>query len=104
MVVLSRTVLDSGEPARTHSFDAGAAWMRLALQGHLMGLAVHALGGFDSDRARVELAIPEEYTLEAMIAAGKPGRVEDLPEEKREMEFPKSRKTIFSFVSEGPLA
>lgn len=103
MVVISRTTLDSGAPVRAHSFDAGAAWMSLALQGHLMGLAVHALQGFDCDRARVELAIPEEYTLEAMIAVGRPGRTEDLPEEMQKMEFPKSRKTIFDFISEGPL-
>ena len=101
MTLVSRNTFDSGKPARTHSFDTGAAWMSLALQGHLMGLVVHAMQGFDYDRAKTELAVPDGYTVEAMIAVGRPGRIEDLPEEKREMEFPKGRKTIFDFISEG---
>ncbi len=103
LVAISRNTLDSGKPARTHSFDAGAAWMSLALQGHLMELVVHAMQGFDYDRARTELAISDEYTVEAMIAVGRPGRMEDLPEGKQTMEFPKGRKNIFEFISEGPL-
>jgi hypothetical protein len=39
VVILSRTVRDNGKAVRTHSFDAGAAWMSLALQGTLQGLS-----------------------------------------------------------------
>jgi nitroreductase len=102
IVVISRTVFNTGKPARSHSFDTGAAWMSLALQGHLMGLMVHAMQGFDYDRAGTELAVPGDYSVEAMIAVGRPGKAEDLPEEKRKMEFPKGRKNVFEFITEGP--
>lgn len=101
MVVVSKTTFKSGKPARTHSFDTGAAWMNLALQGYLMGLVIHGMEGFDYNRAKTELAIPEEFAVEAMIAVGRPGKLEDLPEDKQKMEFPKGRKNIFEFISEG---
>ena len=59
--LVSRQVLDSGRPSSSASLDAGAAWMSLALQGHAMGLVVHGMAGFDYDRARVELHVPEDY-------------------------------------------
>jgi nitroreductase len=101
IVAVSKTTFDSGKPARTHSFDTGAAWMSLALQGALMGLVVHGMQGFDYDRAKTELGVPDEYAVEAMIAVGRQGRVEDLPEDKRAVEFPKGRKSVAEFVFEG---
>ena len=101
VVVLSKTTFDNGKPARTHSFDAGAAWMSLALQGSRMGLVVHAMQGFDYDAARERLGVPEEYAVECMIALGKPGRVEDLPEGYRAREQPSDRKPVEAFAFEG---
>jgi len=101
VVVLSKTTFDNGKPARTHSFDAGAAWMSLALQGSRMGLVVHAMQGFDYDAARERLGEPEEYAVECMIALGKPGRVEDLPEGYRARELPSDRKPVEAFAFEG---
>ena len=101
VVVLSKTTFDNGKPARTHSFDAGAAWMSLALQGSRMGLVVHAMQGFDYDAARERLGVPEEYAVECMIALGKPGRVEDLPEGYRARELPSDRKPVEAFAFEG---
>jgi nitroreductase len=102
MVVISKTTFDFNEkPARTHTFDAGAAWENLALQGSLLGLVVHGMQGFDYERAREALHIPELYQVEAMIAVGKPGEREDLPENLREREFPSSRKSLAELVGEG---
>jgi nitroreductase len=101
LVILSKTTFDSGKPSRTHSFDTGAAWMSLALQGHLMNLVVHAMQGFDYIRAKLELHVPDEYSIEAMIAIGHHGNVDELPEDKKKMEFPKGRKNIFEFIHEG---
>ena len=64
----------NGKPSITHSFDAGAAWENLALQGSLMGLVTHGMEGFDYEKAKKELEIPDEYQVEAMIAIGRPGR------------------------------
>lgn len=70
----SRRVLrETGEQNRHYAFDAGAAWMSLALQAHLDGLSAHAMGGFDEDRAYGVLGIAkEEYEIFAAIAIGKP--------------------------------
>lgn len=45
-------------PSHTHSFDAGSAWMSLALQAQLMGLHAHGMAGVDYDAARIELGVP----------------------------------------------
>ena len=39
--------------------------------------------GFDYERARTELKIPEAFEVEAMAAVGKPGAKEMLPEKLR---------------------
>ena len=102
VVVISKTTFDSNDkPARTHSFDAGAAWENLALQGSLLGLVVHGMQGFDYDQARVGLKIPESFQVEAMLAIGRPGRKETLPEHLQEREFPSPRKPLAELVAEG---
>lgn len=95
IVVLSRKVFEyNNQPSRTHTFDAGSAWENLALQGTSMGLVVHAMEGFDYDCTRAELAIPEEYDIECMIAVGHPSYE---PEEVTD------RKSVHEIAFEGRL-
>lgn len=102
VAILSKKTFDrNGEPSRTHSFDAGAAWENFALQGFLKGLAVHGMEGFDYDRAREDLSVPEDYQVEAMAAVGRPGRKDALPEELRKMESPNGRKKLSEIVFRG---
>ena len=101
IVIISKTTFDNGKPSITHSFDAGAAWVSLALQGSLAGLVIHGMQGFDYDKAKKILHIPDEYQVEAMIAVGKKGRKEDLPDYLQEREFPSSRKSIAELAMEG---
>ncbi len=102
VVVLSKKTLDhNGKPARTHSFDAGAAWENLALQGSQKGLVIHGMQGFDYDRARQVLNVPDDHQVEAMIAIGRPGKKEDLPERLREREVPSGRKEVAEIAFEG---
>lgn len=101
IVVISKTTFDNGKPSITHSFDAGAAWVSFALQGSLSGLVIHCMQGFDYDKAREVLRVPDGYAVEAMIAVGKKGKKEDLPDYLQEREFPSSRKTIAELVTEG---
>jgi nitroreductase len=101
IVVISKTTFDSGKPARTHTYDTGAAWVSLALQGSLKGLVVHGMQGFDYDKAKEVLCIPDEYQVEAMIAVGKKGKKEDLPGYLQERDFPSSRKSIAEIAMEG---
>lgn len=101
IVVISKTTFDNGKNARTHSYDAGAAWENFALRGSLAGLAVHGMQGFDYDKAKEVLHIPDGYQVEAMIAVGKKGKKEDLPQYLLEREFPSARKSITEIAMEG---
>jgi nitroreductase len=85
----------------THSFDTGAAWMSFSLQGSLQGLVVHGMSGFDFDKARKELKIPDDYDIEAMCAIGKPTSADALPEALREGEKPSQRKPLAELVFHG---
>jgi nitroreductase len=103
LLFISKTTFDmNGEPSVTHSFDTGAAWENLALQGWLKGLVVHGMQGFDFDRARTALNIPEGYSVDAMVAVGKPGDPSVLPTELRERESPSDRRKLELSICEGP--
>jgi Nitroreductase len=101
IVVISKTTFDNGKSARTHSYDAGAAWENFAMQGSLMGLAVHGMQGFDYDKAKEVLRIPDGYKVEAMIAVGKKGKKETLPDYLQEREVPSIRKNVSETAMEG---
>jgi nitroreductase len=102
IVVISKTTFDfNNKPARTHSYDAGAAWVSMALQGSLMGFVVHGMQGFDYDRAKNELGVSDEFQVEAMVAVGRPGEKEELPLVLQEREFPSARKKLEEIIFEG---
>jgi nitroreductase len=101
IVVVSKRTFDYNEkPARTHSYDTGAAWGNLALQGSLKGLVVHGMEGFNYDKVRDVLNVSDLFQVEAMIAVGIPGKKEDLPENLRAREFPSPRKPLSEIVME----
>lgn len=102
IIILSRNNFEYKEkPNPTHSFDTGASWQNLALEANNRGLVAHAMAGFDYERARRELKIPDHYTIEAMIAISKPGHKTDLPDNFREKEQPSDRKKITEIAQEG---
>lgn len=102
LVFVSRKRFErNDEPAPTHSYDTGAAWMSLALQGSRMGLVVHGMQGFDYDRAREVLGVPEVFAVEAMAAVGHPAPKDTLPEEMRKNEKPSGRKRVEEIAFEG---
>lgn len=102
--VLSDTMMEyRGElrPSHSHSFDAGAAWMALALQAASRGLITHGMAGVDFDRARAIVKAPEYFRMEAAVALGYPGRKSDLPEELRQRETPSPRRPIEQSIFHG---
>ena len=102
LVVISRDRFEyDNKPSVTHGFDTGAAWENLALHASIMGLVAHGMQGFDYERARKDLDIPGNYTVHAMVAIGRPGKKEDLPEDLREREKPSTRKGVDEIVFEG---
>lgn len=94
----------TGKPNPVHAFDTGAAFQNLALQGAKMGLVVHGMAGFDYERARATLNVPETHAVLAMIAIGRPGDAADLPEPLRALEQPSLRKPIREIAREGRFA
>jgi nitroreductase len=105
VVVLAHKVFErNGKPNPVHLFDAGSAFMSLALQGNAMGLVVHGMAGFDFERAAKDLKVPDEYAVVAMFAVGRKGKLEDLPEPMREGEVPTGRKKVAEISREGIFA
>lgn len=76
----------NGKPNIYYFHDTGMAVASLLVQATDMGLVVHQMGGYDKDRARKMLGIPDEYEPVAMIAVGYPGRREDLPPDLQKRE------------------
>lgn len=102
VVLISRRNFEFNEkPSITHQLDAGAAWENLALEACFRGFVTHGMEGFDYQRARQELGIPENYDVMAMIAIGKRGSKENLPPKLRDMEFPNNRRPLNEIVMEG---
>jgi len=101
-VILAHKVFArNGKPNPVHLFDCGCAFENLALQGTALGLVVHGMQGFDYEKARTVLKVPDDYAVVAMFAAGRPGDVNDLPEAARKGEKPSDRKPIDEFIREG---
>ena len=102
LLFISKTTFDRNEkPSITHTYDTGAAWENLALQGSLEGYVVHGMQGFDNERARTTLNIPEVFQVEAMAAIGLPASPEVLPEKLQHVEAPNDRRKLEQTICEG---
>ncbi|MCY0387642.1 nitroreductase family protein [Robbsia sp. Bb-Pol-6] len=88
-------------PARSHSFDAGAAWASLALQATRLGWYTHGMTGVDFDRAFGELGVPAGFRVEAAVAIGRLGDKSQLPEMLQGRETPSMRQPLSDLVFEG---
>jgi Nitroreductase len=101
VVLISKKRFDfNGNLSHTNSFDAGAAWMSLALQGSISGLVVHAIADFDYNKVEEILNLPAEFKIEIIIALGKPGNKEQLPVGLQERESFSDRKPLEEIVFE----
>jgi nitroreductase len=102
VVVIARKNFEHNEkPVRTNQFDTGAAWENLALETISRGLAVHGMQGFDYEKARKDLEVPDNFDVVAMMAIGKKGQRNQLPPQLQEREYPNDRKPLKEIVMEG---
>lgn len=102
--LLSDTLMESSEghrPLRSHSLDAGAAWMQLALQAQLNGFSTHAMGGIFHRDVHQQLNVPDRYQVEIGIAIGRQGETSRLPESLQEREQPSARKALSELAWAG---
>lgn len=97
-----KTFARNAKPNPVHLFDCGNAFENLALQGTAMGLVVHGMAGFDFDKARSVLLVPDDFAVAAMFAVGRPGDPDKLPEKLREIEKPSDRRPVRESIREGP--
>ena len=102
VVIVSKNTFDkNGKLSRTHSFDTGAAWISMAIQGSSQGLVVHGMEGFDYEKAKKNLGIPEDHTVEMMVAIGKKAPKESLTDDLRQREEPSTRKPLQEIIMKG---
>jgi nitroreductase len=84
-------------------YDTGAANAFLSLQATQFGLNVHQMGGFDRQKAILNLNIPETHEPIVIMAIGYLGEAESLPENLKLREAaPRERYTKESFVMNKP--
>ncbi len=100
IMIVSQAVTERGV-SRSHAFDTGSSWGLMALEATRKGLSTHAMTGFDFDKAREVLQIPEGYELQALVALGYRGEKEQLPEALQEREQPSPRRAIEESLFEG---
>jgi hypothetical protein len=60
------------------------------------------MAGFDFEKARTMLHVPEHFAVAAMLALGRPGNPADLPPALRERETPSGRRPVRESIAEGP--
>lgn len=102
ITAVKQTFTHNGTPNLHAMHDAGAALAHIALQATALGLHAHAMAGFDREKARTELGIPEGYEPAAAVAIGYPGFPDDLPQQYRERELaPRTRKALEELVFNG---
>jgi len=102
LVISKKTFAKNGKPNPVHTFDAGLATQNLLLQAASMELVAHPMAGFNRSQTQSVLRIPDDYAVEAMIAIGHPGQIDDLPEPMRAGERkPTGRKPIGEFTAAG---
>ena len=97
--VLAVLISDKEDPV--HSFDAGTAWGYLSLQANREGLITHAMGGFQREKAREVLHIPDNFDVQVVIAIGYQGEKDALPENFQTREQPSNRRALKDSIIEG---
>jgi nitroreductase len=80
-------------------YDTGQAVAWLTVQASEMGLFVHQMGGFERERTREVLNIPEKHAPVTMIAVGYLGRPDALPEDMRERELVRSSRRALEEIA-----
>jgi nitroreductase len=98
LVLSKKTFERNGKDNYWHTFDAGTAWGYLSLEAQKRGLITHAMGGFNKNKAKEIYNISDDYSIITVIAVGKYGNKEDLPDNIKAMEKPSIRKPIEDLI------
>ncbi|AZQ39525.1 oxidoreductase [Streptomyces cyaneochromogenes] len=77
---------EDGTPHQGAAYDTGLAVAQLSVQAHALGLHAHQMGGFDPERLRVSLGVPDGYRPLSITAIGALAAADLLPKELRDRE------------------
>jgi nitroreductase len=103
ILTVAETIFSHNNQPNYYSFhDVGMATSNLILRAVSLGLAVHPMGGFDKNKAKSDLKIPDPFQPVAMLALGYPGTTEGLPDDLKNRENQeRTRKNLNEIVYEG---
>ncbi len=94
-----KTYSHSNSPNRAAAHDVGAASAQIVLQATALGLYAHGMGGFDPEKLRSELNVPDDFEVGFCWALGYRGDPETLNEQQKQMELqPRHRKPLSAWV------
>lgn len=98
VLLAGESALPEGKVNGMHTFDSGAAWATIAYQAKMLGFSTRAMGGYDREKAKELLNMPESIVPHIVIAIGKPGSNEHLDESFHAMNKPTTRKPISELI------
>jgi len=103
MITIARDTFEyNGEPNAWSKHDVGLAMGQLAIEATARGLVVHQMGGFDADKARELLGIPDGFSPIAACAIGHLAPADTLPEDLCDKEAAeRARKPLGEIAFEG---
>jgi nitroreductase len=94
-----RLTRPNGRPNRTAMHDVGLAMQNLVIQATAFDLYVHMMGGYSTEKARSEFAIPDDHEPVAMFALGYLGDPTTLDEKHQQSELTeRTRRPLADFV------
>jgi nitroreductase len=73
LLLLVSKIMDGDRFLRSHALDSGMAFQNFAIEATRRDLVSHPIGGFDRSGAEAFLNLGDAYSVEIMIAVGKPG-------------------------------
>ncbi len=105
ILVAARTAGDDGRPQPWALYDTGQAVAALVTQAQADGLAVHQMGGFDTDAVRAGFGLGEDLTPVVVLAVGRHDSEAGLPKPLAAREAaPRTRHPLGDLLLPAPAA
>jgi len=102
LTLAKKTLTQNGKVNLHAMHDLGLAVGNITFQAKEAGIDLHQMGGFDEMKANSHFEIPDDFDPVAVIAAGYPGAIENLPDAlKARAEKPRVRKHPDELVFTG---
>ena len=105
ILVAASTAGDDGRPQPWALYDTGQAVAALVTQAQADGLAVHQMGGFDTDAVRAGFGLADGLTPVVVLAVGRQDSAAGLPEPLAVREAaPRTRHPVSDLLLPAPVA